>query len=166
MRTSPAILVALGSNVDAATNIRRAAELLRSRLDVVATSRVYESPPVGAPRTPAFLNAVVRIVSPLGPRTIKFEILRAIESLLGRRRCPDRSAPRTIDLDLVLFGQRVETSPDLVLPDPDLLACAHVAVPAAEVAPEIEHPLTGNSLAEIAAALASDLIAHADIVLL
>jgi len=163
---SSAVLIALGSNIEAAVNIPRAAELLASRLAIVACSKVYESPPVGAPGTPAFLNAVIRVVSPVGPRTLKFELLRAVELELGRRRTADRNAPRTIDLDLILFGARLEEAYDLVLPDPDLAGFAHVAVPAADVAVELEHPVTGETLASIAAALPSNLVERHDVRLL
>lgn len=159
------VLVAFGSNLDAARNLPRAAELLGRRVEILAASAIYESPPVGAPGTPVFLNAVVRVATRLGPRTLKFDVLRSIESALGRRRTADRNAPRPIDLDLILYGERSETALDLTLPDPELLGAAHVAVPAAEVAPETRHPLDGRSLGEIAATLDAPLTPRRDLVL-
>ena len=77
--------------------------------------------------------------------------------------CLDRNAPRTIDLDLILFGARVEKARDLELPDPDLVRFAHVAVPAADVAAELEHPVTGETLASIAAGLPSNLVERPEV---
>lgn len=165
-RESDVVLVALGSNIEPGLNLARAASVLAGRIEVLATSPVYESAPVGAPGTPAFLNAILRVHSRLGPRTLKFEILRAVETELGRRRSADRNAPRTLDLDLVLFGARVESAYDLTLPDPDLARFPHIAVPAADVAPEVRHPVTGQTLAEIAASLSSELTERPDVELL
>ena len=159
------LLVALGSNIEPELNLPQAAFKLARRTEILAVSTVYASAPVGAPGTPPFLNAVLRLGSRLGPRTLKFEILRAIETELGRRRSPDRNAPRPIDLDLILFGDRVDSAYDLRLPDPDLTHFPHLAVPAADVAPEVRHPITGQTLAEVAAALSSTLVARPDVVL-
>lgn len=159
------VLVAFGSNVDAARNLPRAAALLAERVEIVVASTIYESPPVGAPGTPPFLNAVARVVPRCGPRSLKFGVLRPIERALGRRRTADRNAPRSIDLDLLLFGDRTASELDLTLPDPDLLTCAHLAWPAAEVAPEARHPSTGRTLAEIAAPLTAPLTPRPDLAL-
>ena len=162
----PQILIALGSNIEAETNLPQAARMLARLLEIVALSAVYESPPVGSPESPPFLNAVIAVGSRLGPRSLKFGVLRDIESRLGRRRQRDRNAPRTIDLDLVLYGECVETAHDLTLPDPDLSIQPHVAVPAAEVAGQLAHPRTGLSLAESAATLESRLTERPDVKLL
>jgi 2-amino-4-hydroxy-6-hydroxymethyldihydropteridine diphosphokinase len=163
--TGAVVLVAFGSNIDAAENLPRAAAALAQRLEILAVSSIYESPPVGAPGTPPFLNAVARVAPRLGPRGLKFDVLRPVEHALGRRRTADRNAPRSIDLDLVLYGDVVESTADLTLPDPDLLTCAHVARPAAEVAPRARHPLCGRTLSEIAAGLAAPLTPRPDLVL-
>jgi 2-amino-4-hydroxy-6-hydroxymethyldihydropteridine diphosphokinase len=162
---SDVVLIALGSNIEPELNLPRAAARLAARMDILAASTVYESAPVGAPGTPAFLNAILRVHPRLGPRTLKFELLRAVETELGRRRSADRNAPRTIDLDLVLFGDRVESAHDLRLPDPDLARFAHIAVPAADVAPDARHPVSGQTLAEIAASLSSTLVERPDVAL-
>lgn len=159
------VLIALGSNIEPEAHLPRAAELLARDVEIVAASPVYGSPPVDAPGTPGFLNAVLRVRTSLGPRSLKFGLLRALEGQLGRRRSRDRNAPRSIDLDLVLFGNRVEEAQDLTLPDPALLVEAHVAVPAADVAGDSVHPVTGASIAQIAAGLDSRLIERPDVVL-
>lgn len=162
----PQILIALGSNIEAESNLPQAARMLARRLEIVALSAVYESPPVGSPESPPFLNAVIAVGSRLGPRSLKFGVLRDIEARLGRRRRRDRNAPRTIDLDLVLYGDWVETAHDLTLPDPDLATQAHIAVPAAEIAGQLAHPRTGLLLAESAVALELRLTERPDVKLL
>lgn len=157
------VLVTLGSNIAPEHNLRRAVTMLHQNyhLRVRALSRVYESAPVSATGAvaldqPPFLNAAVWLDSDgyYAPLSFKFHVLRFIELLLGRRRSADKYAPRPIDLDIALYGDCLLSTPYLTLPDPDILARAHVALPLADVAPDWPHPLTGQSLAEIAASLA------------
>jgi 2-amino-4-hydroxy-6-hydroxymethyldihydropteridine diphosphokinase len=149
------VFVCLGSNVAPVENLPRAVEALARRVRVKAVSGVYEGPAMGAPESPAFLNAAVELETDLTPKALKFEVLRVIESELGRVRTSNRNEPRTIDLDLALYHQQVVSEPGgVVLPDPDILACAHVAVPLADLAPELPHPVTGQPLEEIARSLA------------
>lgn len=84
-------------------------------------------------------------------------MLRAIEAVLGRVRTADKNAPRPIDLDIALWGDRVieDRAAGLVIPDPDILRWPHVAVPLADVAPDWVHPADGRTLAAIAAGLAA-----------
>ncbi len=154
-RTGP-VLVVLGSNIEPEANLPAAARLLGERLTVEAASAVYRSAPVGSPGAPPFLNAAVAVVTDLDPGELKREVLRPIEAALGRVRGADRNAPRTIDLDLALYGRLVLRDPEhgLTLPDPSILEHAHVAVPLADLAPAFEHPTTGERLASIAARLA------------
>lgn len=150
------ILIILGSNIEPERNLPAAVRLLRQRLLVQAASPAYRSRPVGSPGSPQFLNAAVRLGTDLPPQTLKLEVLRPIEAALGRVRGADRNAPRTIDLDLALWGGLVVDDPEggLTLPDPAILVHAHVAVPLADLAPDFEHPVTGERLASIAARLA------------
>lgn len=153
----PAI-IALGSNIEPRRHLPRALALLRRRLPVTAASRVYETAAVGTEGAPSFLNAAVRIQTPRPPAQIKWEVLRPGEAELGRVRSDDRNAPRCIDLDLVLYGNLILRDPEqgLVLPDPELLTRAHLALPAADVAGELIHPESGRRLRDIARAF-SDL---------
>lgn len=147
------VVIALGSNIEPRENLPRALEKLRRRLTITAVSRVYETAPVGADGVPVFLNAAVRTATHRSPTDLKWQVLRPIETELGRVRTGDKNAPRTVDLDLVLYGSLVLRDPEqgLTLPDPDLVTCAHLALPAADVAGELRHPETGKTLAEIAA---------------
>jgi len=149
---SQPILIALGSNIEPRKNLPLGLERLRRRLPLVAVSRIYETAPVGAAGVPAFWNAAVRATTDLAPAKIKWQVLRAVEAELGRVRTGDRNAPRTLDLDLVLYGDLVLEDPGqgLILPDPELLTRAHLALPAADVAGELRHPETGSTLEEIA----------------
>jgi 2-amino-4-hydroxy-6-hydroxymethyldihydropteridine diphosphokinase len=171
-RAAERVLVTLGSNIDPERNLPEAVRRLAERVEVRAVSRVYESAAVAGPAaTPVaaatkiegptpinatFLNAAVEIVTGLEPAQLKRDLLRPLEAELGRVRTADRNAPRTIDLDLSLYGDRVIDDPAqrLVLPDPDILRFAHVALPLADVAPALRHPVSGQTLREIAAALA------------
>ncbi len=150
------VLVSLGSNLEPETQLPRAVALLRERLVVRAVSAVYRSAPVAGASGPDFLNAAAWVETELPPAVLKHEVLRPIEARLGRLRAADRNAPRTIDLDLVLYGALVLDDParGLVLPDPDILVWPHVARPLADLAPDFVHPIAGRTLGEIAAALA------------
>lgn len=150
MKPPGPILVAMGSNIEPGRNLVRAVSLLEELVAVAARSSVYESDPVGSSGDRLFLNAAVRLETALPARELKFSVLREIEHRLGRRRSSDRNAPRTIDLDLALYGDMVIRTSDLVLPDPDIGRLAHVAVPLAEIAPTATHPVEGVTLAEIA----------------
>lgn len=146
------VLLSLGSDIEPGKNLPQAYRLLASRLRIVETSRVFETAPVGVGDRSAFLNAALEAHCDLTPRELKFEVLRPVERQLGRVRTADRNAPRTIDLDISLVGQRVfqDRVAGIEIPDPEILRQAHVAIPLAEVAPERLHPVTGQRLREIA----------------
>jgi 2-amino-4-hydroxy-6-hydroxymethyldihydropteridine diphosphokinase len=147
--------IALGSNIEPGTNLARAVELLAQRLALRGVSRVYQSEAVGAPAAPPFLNAAALVETDLPPARLKREVLRGIEAELGRVRTADRNAPRTIDLDLVLYGDLVLDDPEaaLVLPDPEIATRAYLALPLADLAPATRHPTRDEPLAAIAARL-------------
>lgn len=148
------VAVAVGSNIDPRDNLPAALHRLRERTAVVRVSRVYRTEPVGAPGSPPFLNAAVLLESDLPPARLRDEVLRPIESELGRRRGSDRNAPRPIDLDIAIHGGGRIEEPGLRLPDPELAGRAHLALPLADVAPSWVHPESGLSLAAIAAPFA------------
>ncbi len=147
--------VALGSNIDPERNLGATMALFREQDQVTVTriSPVYETVPVGSVGQAKFLNAAVLLTTPLSARDLKDNVLSGMEHMLGRVRTSDKNAPRTIDLDIVLFNYDVFEIGLRHVPDPDLLRYAHVAVPVADLAPYYVHPETGETLAEIAAQL-------------
>ena len=138
----------MGSNIEPRVNMVRAANLLLESFPLARFSRVFETEPVGAPDAPWFFNAAVAVVTDFDPRYLKFEILRPLEAKLGRRRSTDRNAPRTIDLDIAMRGDLVldDDTAGLEIPDPQILTRAHIALPLADLEPEMSHPMTGQSL--------------------
>ena len=147
--------IAVGSNIDAERNVAAALELLGRYARIVAVSRFYRTPALGAPDSPDFLNGVVEIETELEPRELKRLVLLEVESGLGRERGAEKNAPRTIDLDLVLYGDLIWSEEGLVLPAPEILERAFVALPLLELEPELVLPGTGRPLRELAAGLSS-----------
>ena len=141
--------ITLGSNIEAETNLPLAVDRLSELGSCIAISTVYQNPAIADGPQPDYLNAAVLIETTLDPLMIR-EKLREIEADLGRIRTEDKYAPRTIDLDLCLLGDRVVDHELLTLPDPDLLKRAYLAVTLAELQPDFLHPTTGESLEEIA----------------
>lgn len=152
------VLVMMGSNVAREENLPRAVAALRThpRLTVRAVSAVFETPPIGCggevTAQPTFYNAAVLLETDLAPQELRLA-LRTIEAELGRVRSPDKFAPRPIDLDIALYGNQILTTPELTIPDPDIVRFLHVALPLADIAPTWRHPTDGRQLAAIAAEL-------------
>ncbi|MDR7555143.1 MAG: 2-amino-4-hydroxy-6-hydroxymethyldihydropteridine diphosphokinase [Armatimonadota bacterium] len=153
-RTHRAVVL-LGSNVDRERALPQAVALLAARARLRALSSVYETEPVGRPDQPPFFNAAAVVETDLDPAAFRREVLAPIEAQLGRRRTADKWAPRTIDLDLILWDDEVCEVEGRPVPHPELLTRAHVAVPVAEVLPDARHPVTGERLAALAGRLAA-----------
>ncbi|HVO70690.1 MAG TPA: 2-amino-4-hydroxy-6-hydroxymethyldihydropteridine diphosphokinase [Aggregatilineaceae bacterium] len=158
------VFITLGSNIAPEENLPRAVRMLgqNHHLALCAVSRVYETAPLSANGQVAraqenFLNAAVLVETDYYTAfSLKYNVLRFLESCLGRVRSMDRFAARPIDLDIALFGSQVIVTPLLSIPDPDILRRAHVALPLANLAPEFVHPCTGQTLAAIADLLAAE----------
>lgn len=148
--------ISIGSNIDPARYVREACLLLGKAAKLRAVSMVYLSDAVGPPGQAAFYNCVAEIETDLPPRELKFDVLRPIEDRLGRIRTADRFAARTIDLDLILYDGLRMTSDGLVLPHPDIELRPFVALPLAELAPELVLPGAGRSIGEVAALLSGE----------
>jgi 2-amino-4-hydroxy-6-hydroxymethyldihydropteridine diphosphokinase len=113
-------------------------------------SPVYETDPVGPPQPP-YLNMVAELETELSPKGLLAEMLR-VEKALGRER-RERWGPRTLDLDLLLYGDLVLEEAGLSVPHPRLHERAFVLVPLLDLLPEGRHPLLGQSFAELLASL-------------
>jgi 2-amino-4-hydroxy-6-hydroxymethyldihydropteridine diphosphokinase len=139
------VYVSVGSNVDPRHNLRWGLEQMRRRFGGLRVSPVYRNRPVGF-EGEDFYNLVVAFDTDDAPRTVS-EALDAMENACGRDRAGPRYGPRTLDLDLLLYGAAVVDEPGLVLPRPDLLRYAFMLGPLAALAGDRRHPLTGESFA-------------------
>jgi 2-amino-4-hydroxy-6-hydroxymethyldihydropteridine diphosphokinase len=148
--------VAVGSNIDPARNVEASLRALALRVRITAISTVYLTDAEGRPGQPPFYNGVVGVDTDATPHTLKFEVLRRIEADLGRQRSSDRYAPRTADLDLIIYGQCILNSAEMVLADPQIRHRPFLAWPLAELVPDLVLPGTGMRMAEIAGALPAD----------
>ena len=124
----------LGSNLgDRLTNLQGAVDLLHGEpgLRVVASSRVWETAPVGGPPQPDYLNAVIRVETDLSARDL-LDVAHRVEERLGRVR-KERWGARSIDIDLLLFDEETIDEADLVVPHPRLSQRAFVLLPLLEL---------------------------------
>ncbi len=138
-----------GSNIDPEKNLPRALELLEQQVRLVRRSSIWQSASVGSPG-PDFLNVALLVRTPLSLERLKQEVLRPLESDLGRVRTSDKNAPRPIDLDIVIFDGQVL--------DPNLFIYAHRAVPVAQVLPSFS--AGGSSLEQVASELSKSTPIH------
>jgi len=138
----------LGSNLgDRQSNLDRALEFLGQRLRVKKISSIYDSEPVGNVEQPRFLNLVCEVATNLPPMAL-LALGKGIENKLGRWGGPS-GAPRTIDIDILLYGDEVMETPELTIPHPRMTKRAFVLVPLAEIAPNAVNPVSGKTAREM-----------------
>jgi 2-amino-4-hydroxy-6-hydroxymethyldihydropteridine diphosphokinase len=150
------VAIALGSNLgDRAAHLDYAVARLREFIHQLDVSSYLETAPVGitGPQ-PLYLNAAAAGATSLDAQAVLVRLL-AIEAERGRSR-PARNAPRTLDLDLILFGSAIVNEPGLVVPHPRFRERRFVLAPLAEVAPDLIDPVTGRSVAALLAALSPE----------
>jgi 2-amino-4-hydroxy-6-hydroxymethyldihydropteridine diphosphokinase len=151
-RIEEQIYVAMGSNLgDRDAHLAAGLAALRATpgIEVVAVSPLYETDPVGpAPQGP-YLNGAIELVTTLLPDALLKRLLE-IEISQGRTRGSDRNAPRTLDLDLLLYGNRKLAGPDLEVPHPRLAERPFVLEPLCDLAPDLIHPTLGESIEVLA----------------
>ena len=111
---------------------------------LLRASSLYDTEPMGEGEQPNFLNAVVQLDTELTARQLLWNLM-LIEKRLGRVRT-QKWGPRTMDLDLLLFGDQVIEEPDLRVPHPELVRRSFVLVPLVELDPMLVHPVTGETL--------------------
>ena len=141
--TSTIAYIGLGSNLgEREATLRRALDLLGARVRVDAVSSFRTTDPVGVTDQPQFVNAVARIETERSAPEL-LEVLLAVERTLGRERV-ERWGPRTIDLDLLVFGEESVDEPGLTVPHPRLHERRFVLEPLAEIAPRLVVPGRGR----------------------
>jgi 2-amino-4-hydroxy-6-hydroxymethyldihydropteridine diphosphokinase len=146
----PEVFVGLGSNVDRENSITAALQALADHFGPLTVSSIYESASVGFVGDP-FFNLVVGFQTSLAALDVS-AALSAIERDLGRMREAAKFSARTLDLDLLLYGNQVLEADNLRVPRDDITRYAFVLEPLSEVAAHLEHPVSGETFAALWAA--------------
>ena len=144
------VAIALGSNLgDSAKILQAALELLAatSGITLKRQSQFYQTAPVGPPQ-PDYLNACAILETTQSPHALLHTLLR-VEKQFGRER-RERWGPRLLDLDLLLYGDRIIDTAELTVPHPRMTERAFVLVPLAEIAPDWVHPVTKVAIVDLA----------------
>jgi 2-amino-4-hydroxy-6-hydroxymethyldihydropteridine diphosphokinase len=152
------VYLSLGSNVgDRKSNLAEALKALASvNVRVLRASSVWETEPRDEPSQPWFLNQVVEAETDLFPRQL-LRCLQRLERDLGR--VPSKpKGPRSIDIDILLFGRAAVSAPELEIPHPRLAERRFVLEPLAELAPELRHPVTRRTVREMLAGVAGQVV--------
>jgi 2-amino-4-hydroxy-6-hydroxymethyldihydropteridine diphosphokinase len=153
------VYLSLGSNLgERRENLEQAISRLGELGNVTGVSSFYETEPVEYRDQPWFLNCAVAIETELMPKQLLGRVM-AIEQALGRRRGGRPKGPRSIDIDILLFGNSIIETGDLVVPHPAMHQRRFVLEPLAEIAPDVRHPVFKRTIREL-----RDVLPAADVV--
>jgi 2-amino-4-hydroxy-6-hydroxymethyldihydropteridine diphosphokinase len=150
--------LSLGSNVgDREANLREAVRLLEAEgVHVRRESSLYETEPQDQRDQPWFLNSVVEVETELFPKLLLTRVKR-IEKSLGRKRTVAKG-PRTIDIDILLYGSFVIQTAELEIPHPRMSERRFVLEPLAELAPDLRHPVSRKTIRELLSGVAGQVV--------
>lgn len=141
------VFFSLGSNLgNRQENLDRALKMLSERMRIGEVSSIYDTEPVGPIDQPRFLNLAVEAFTNLKPEGL-LAMAKAIEQKMGRY--SRTGEPRIIDIDILLYGDQVVDTPDLVIPHPRMAERSFVLVPMAEIAPDVIHPVLKKTVKEL-----------------
>jgi 2-amino-4-hydroxy-6-hydroxymethyldihydropteridine diphosphokinase len=141
------VYLGLGSNLgNRQENLDQALKLLALRMRLGKVSSIYDTEPIGNVNQPRFLNLACEAFTRLSPEGL-LALVKGIEQKMGRY---SRSGePRIIDIDILLFGDKVINTRDLVIPHPQIADRSFVLVPLAEIAPDVIHPVIKKTIKEM-----------------
>ncbi len=141
------VYLGLGSNLgNREDNLDMALKLLAQRMKVGRVSSIYDTEPIGNTDQPHFLNIACEVSTRLSPEGL-LALAKGIEVKMGRR--GKSGEPRTIDIDILLYGDIVINTPDLKIPHPRMAERSFVMVPLAEIAPELVHPVSWEKIKDM-----------------
>ena len=147
------VYIGVGSNIEPERNITDALARLSKHVDITGISSFYKTTPFLRKNQDDYLNGVWQINTSISPEELKFGVLRTIEKELHRNRESHKYASRTIDLDLLLFGDFVIHERNLTIPDPDILKRSFIAFPLSELNPDLVMPDTKQPLVDVLSVL-------------
>ncbi len=141
--------IGVGSNINPEFYIEKALDLLNKKVDITGISSFYKTKPLLNKNINDFINGVWQINTSLEPDKLKHDILKKIEKKLHRKKIKDKYSSRTIDLDLLLYDNKVINNDNIKIPDPDIYTRAFILLPLYELDPKIILPDTGKYIKDI-----------------
>jgi 2-amino-4-hydroxy-6-hydroxymethyldihydropteridine diphosphokinase len=149
---STIIYLGLGNNTgDREANLEAAIQSLPPKVEVLRRSPIYQTPPWRYTDQPDFLNLVIEGATQLSPTGL-LNYLKDLEKEVGRT-ASFHWGPREIDIDILLFGTEIFSSPQLTIPHPQMHNRAFVLVPLADLVPDLVHPVLNQKISDLASAL-------------
>src|SRR3989338_11462833 len=139
--------ISIGSNIAPKENIKKCLDMLKSEFEVIAISPMYETKPYGYENQSNFINLAVGIKTQLKSHEL-LKKLQEIENKLGRKR-DFRFSPRTIDLDILLYGSEIIEDKDLTIPHKGLLERDFMLIPLADIVPDVVHPIAKKKVKDL-----------------
>ena len=147
MNNMHTVYLSLGSNLgNRQVNLDQALKLISERMRLGKVSSIYDTEPIGLTNQPRFLNLACEVFTNLTPDGL-LALIKGIELKMGRY--SRTGEPRIIDIDVVLFGDQVINTPNLIIPHPHMHERAFVLVPLKEIAPDVVHPVLHKTIKEL-----------------